>query len=91
MQFGVLYLYQSLLTFLLLMLSAIALALFLLAISVALTDGGALSLILAPILVLGLGGYIAIVTLGFLSNGYLLGSALIGLRGKLPALSSTPG
>lgn len=90
-QFGVLYLYQSLLTFLLLMLSAIALALFLLAISVALTDGGALSLILAPILVLGLGGYIAIVTLGFLSNGYLLGSALIGLRGKLPALPSTPG
>ncbi|MFQ3534413.1 MAG: DUF4013 domain-containing protein [Aggregatilineales bacterium] len=83
--FGVLYLYQSLLAFLLVMLSIIVLVLFLVALSAAITSGGLLSLIIAVVLVLGLGGYVAILTLGFLANGYLLGSALLSLRSTLPA------
>ncbi|MCS6870051.1 MAG: DUF4013 domain-containing protein [Anaerolineae bacterium] len=82
--FGTLYLYQSLLAFLLLMLSAVVLALFLVALSVALTNGGILSVILALTVVLGLLGYIAIVTLGFLTNGYLLGTTLLSVQRQLP-------
>jgi small-conductance mechanosensitive channel len=83
--FGVLYLYQSLLTFLLLMLTFVVIALFLVALSAAVTNGGILSLIIAPILVLGTAGYIAIVTLGFLTNGYLLGTTLLSVRHRLPS------
>ncbi len=78
--FGVLYGYQSLLAFLLLMLSAVVLVLFLLALSAVITGGGVLSVIMVPILTLGLVGYIAILTLAFLANGYLLGTALLSLR-----------
>jgi hypothetical protein len=78
--FGVLYGYQSLLAFLLLMLSAVVLVLFLLALSAVITGGGVLSVIMVPILTLGLVGYIAVLTLAFLANGYLLGTALLSLR-----------
>lgn len=83
--FGTLYLYQSLLTFLLLMFSAVVLVLFLLALSAAMTIGGFLSIVIALVLVLGLLGYLAVITLGFLTNGYLLGTALISVRHKLSA------
>jgi hypothetical protein len=83
--FGVLYLYQSLLTFLLLMFTFVVIALFLVALSAAVVNGGVLSLIIAPLLALGSAGYIAIVTLGFLTNGYLLGTTLISVRHKLPS------
>jgi hypothetical protein len=83
--FGVLYLYQSLLTFLLLMLTFVVIALSLVALSAAVTNGGMLSLIATPILVLGLAGYIATVTLGFLANGYMLGTTLVSVRRILPS------
>jgi len=82
--FGVLYLYQSLITFLLLMLTFAMIVLFLVALSAAVTDGGILSLIIALTFVLGIAGYIAIVTLGFLTNGYLLGATLLSVRHRLP-------
>lgn len=78
--FGVLYLYQSLLAFLLMMFSFVALALFVVALSAVLSSDSVLSLLAMPILVLGLAGYIAVVTLGFLTNGYLLGTTLLSLR-----------
>ncbi|RMF52268.1 MAG: DUF4013 domain-containing protein [Chloroflexota bacterium] len=83
--FGVLFLYQSLLSFLLVMLSAVVFMIGLVLLSLAMTSSGALSLIIALVLVLALIGYIALVTLGFLTNGYLLGTALVSLRQILPA------
>ncbi|GAB4549002.1 MAG: hypothetical protein OHK0023_12810 [Anaerolineae bacterium] len=74
--FGLLYGYQMLVSFLLIMLSVILLFLFLVIVSVIFTNTSTLSIILVPVLTLGIAGYIGIITVGFLASGYVLGSAI---------------
>lgn len=71
--YGQHFAFQALLAFLLIMLTGVALALFLVTMSTIITEGGALALILIGVLTLGSLGFVAIVTLAFLANGYLLG------------------
>lgn len=58
------------------MLSVILLFLFLVIVSVIFTNTSTLSIILVPVLTLGIAGYIGIITVGFLASGYVLGSAI---------------
>ncbi|MBE2196515.1 MAG: DUF4013 domain-containing protein [Anaerolinea sp.] len=73
--FGTLFLYQTLLMFLMVMLTIVAGALFLFALSVIATASVIGSLVALVFLALALVGYVAIVTAAFLANGYILGMA----------------
>jgi hypothetical protein len=66
--------YQSLLAFLLLLLSAISAMLFIIALTVAATAGVFFGLVALLGLALALLGYVALVTLAFLANAYFLGN-----------------
>jgi hypothetical protein len=82
--YGQHFAFQALLAFLLFMLTGVALALFLVAMSTIITEGGALALILIGVLTLGSLGFVAIVTLAFLANGYFLGMAAASQRQFAP-------
>jgi hypothetical protein len=73
--FGMLFMYQAALTFLLLLLAAVAAGLFLFVLSMIATTGGFVSFILVILLALALLGFLAVVTMAFLAGGYILGEA----------------
>jgi hypothetical protein len=70
-----LFFYQSLLSFLLLMLAVVISGLFLFALSIIATASSILGVIVLILLLFGLVGFLAIVTVAFLANGYFLGIA----------------
>lgn len=77
-----LFIYQTLISFLLILLSVVAALLFLLALSVIATAGGLLGTLVLVLLLAALLGFVAIVTLAFLANGYILGLAGATLVGR---------
>lgn len=77
--FGMLFAYQTLLSFVVILLTIVALMLSLVAFSAIWTVGGVLAIGIVFLLALALLGYVAFVTMAFLANGYLLGSALLSV------------
>ena len=70
-----LFFYQSMLSFLLVILALVMTGLFLFALSVIATANGILGAVVLVLLLIGLVGFLAIVTVAFLANGYFLGIA----------------
>mgnify|MGYP005843139529 CR=1 FL=1 len=73
--FGMLLVYQGLLTFVIGLLTVVAALLFLVALSLIATAGDLLGIGMLFLLAVGLLGYVAFVTVAFLASGYILGMA----------------